>query len=85
MKKDIHKKIRPVVFYDASAKAEFLIQSCVSTDKTTVYKKDGKEYPLYNLDVSSASHPIYTGKDRIATKEGRVSKFKNKFGHEFSI
>lgn len=86
MKKDIHPKKRPVLFVDSSANAQFLIISAVDTEKTARYDADGKEYPMVSIDVSSASHPAYTGKSRVHVKEGRVARFKNKFGgHGFAI
>lgn len=84
MKKDIHPATQPVLFIDSSAETQFLIQSATRTDKTATYEADGKEYPVVYVDVSSASHPVYTGKSRVHVKEGRVARFKNKFGHSFS-
>ena len=57
------------------------IESCPTIPaKETGTWKDGKEYPLVKMDISSASHPFYTGKQRIADSEGRAEKFKKKFG-----
>ena len=78
MKKDIHPKYRPVVFSDDSAKFSFLTRSTVQTRDTIVWK-DGKEYPLYKLDISSASHPFYTGTQKIVDTEGRVDRFLRKY------
>jgi large subunit ribosomal protein L31 len=78
MKKDIHpKNYRPVLFVDNSNKAEFIISSTVQT-KETAKAKDGKEYPLYHLEISSASHPFYTGNEKTLDTAGRVEKFKAK-------
>ena len=78
MKKDIHpKNYRPVLFIDNSNKAEFIISSTVET-KETVKAKDGKEYPVYYLEISSASHPFYTGNEKTLDAAGRVEKFKAK-------
>ncbi|MEX0744533.1 MAG: type B 50S ribosomal protein L31, partial [Phycisphaeraceae bacterium] len=63
MKKDIHPKYRPVVFQDVSADFKFLTRSTVQT-KDTVKWEDGKEYPLVRVDISSASHPFFTGKQK---------------------
>lgn len=79
MKKGIHpENYREVLFYDASVQMGWVIRSCAQTSKTMVWT-DGKEYPLYSLDTSSASHPVYTGKRREASSEGRASKFNDKF------
>ncbi len=78
MKKDIHpKNYRQVLFVDNSNKAEFIISSTVDT-KETAKAKDGKEYPVYNIEISSASHPFYTGNEKILDTAGRVEKFKAK-------
>ena len=79
MKKDIHPKYREVVFRDEGAKFSFITRSTVQTRDTIVWE-DGKEYPLYKLDISSASHPFYTGKQKIVDSEGRVERFKRKYG-----
>lgn len=76
MKKDIHpKNYRPVIFHDNSSGEEFLIGSVVETTKVSKWT-DGKEYPLYNVEISSASHPFYTGKEKLLDTAGRVEKFK---------
>lgn len=79
MKKGIHpQNYRPVVFQDASADFAFLTRSCVETDETIVWT-DGKEYPLYRLEISSASHPFFTGKMKFVDTTGRVQKFQDKY------
>lgn len=79
MREGIHPEgYRPVVFRDVSAEVTFMISSTVKTDKKIKWE-DGKEYPLVELDVSSASHPYYTGKQRIFDSAGRVEKFKKKY------
>ncbi len=76
MKKDIHpQNYRPVLFIDNSNGAEFVIASTVATTETKK-AKDGKEYPLYRLEVSSASHPFYTGNEKSLDTAGRAEKFK---------
>lgn len=80
MKKDIHPNYRPVVFEDASCGFRFLTRSTVQTKKTTKWK-DGVEYPLVTVDISSQSHPFYTGKSRLLDAAGRVDKFRRKFGN----
>ncbi len=75
MKKDIHpQNFRPVVFQDTSNGAQFLISSTVVTKDIVTY--EGKEYPLYKVEISSASHPFYTGNETIVDSAGRVEKFK---------
>lgn len=77
MKKDIHpNNFREVVFHDNSSGAEFLIASTVKTTETT--KFNGKEYPLYRVEISSASHPFYTGNEKVIDTAGRVDRFKRR-------
>ena len=78
MKKNIHPNYRPVVFQDAAANFAFLTQSCVETEDTIKWT-DGKEYPLYKLEISSASHPFFTGKMKLLDTTGRVQKFQDKY------
>jgi large subunit ribosomal protein L31 len=78
MKEGIHPEYRPVVFRDVSCDKMFLTRSSVRTKDTVVWE-DGKEYPLVTVDVSSESHPFYTGKQRLVDAEGRVAKFNRKF------
>ena len=79
MKKGIHpENYRPVVFQDKGAGFAFLSQSTVKTHDTIKWE-DGKEYPLVHLDISSASHPFFTGKQKFVDTAGRVEKFQRKF------
>jgi len=78
MKKGIHPNYRPVVFLDVSSNTSFLTQSCVECDETMKWQ-DGNEYPLYKLEISSASHPFFTGKMSFVDTTGRVEKFQKKF------
>lgn len=78
MKKDIHPEYREVIFYDTSSDAKFLTRSTVQT-KETMQWDDGKEYPLVKVEVSSASHPFYTGKKLFVDTAGRVEKFNRKY------
>lgn len=75
MKKDLHHKdYRPVVFQDLNDKTTFLTRSVVATsDKITL---DGVEYPLVKVHISSATHPFFTGQEKLVDIEGRVDKFK---------
>ena len=79
MKKDIHPNYRPVVFQDNGADFAILTKSTVET-KETITWTDGKEYPLVRVDISSQSHPFYTGKQNIVDTAGRVDRFKRKYG-----
>lgn len=77
MKKDIHpKNFRPVAFKDASSDAVFLIDSTVATKETTIV--DGTEYPMYEVEITSASHPFYTGNEKTLDRTGRAEKFKQR-------
>ncbi|MBY5952800.1 type B 50S ribosomal protein L31 [Algoriphagus sp. NF] len=78
MKKDIHPNYRPVVFYDTSSEFKFLTQSTIETSETIVWE-DGNEYPLYKIEVSSQSHPFYTGKKMLLDTAGRVEKFNRRY------
>lgn len=78
MKKDIHPDYRLVVFQDNSANFSFITRSTVRT-RDTIKWEDGNEYPLYKLDISSASHPFYTGNQKIVDTEGRVERFMKKY------
>lgn len=76
MKKDIHpKNYRPVVFQDLNNGFTFLTRSTVASDETIKWE-DGNEYPLVKVHISAASHPFFTGEERIVDIEGRVDKFK---------
>ena len=79
MKPDIHPNYRPVVFKDNSADFAILTRSTVET-KETITWTDGKEYPLVRVDISSQSHPFYTGKQSMVDTAGRVDRFKRKYG-----
>ena len=79
MKPDIHPNYRPVVFKDNSADFAILTRSTVETTETITWT-DGKEYPLVRVDISSQSHPFYTGKQNIVDTAGRVDRFKRKYG-----
>ena len=79
MKPDIHPDYQYVVFQDAAANFSFLSRSTMKSE-TTIKWEDGNEYPLIKLDISSASHPFYTGKQKQAESGGQVDKFKQRFG-----
>ncbi len=77
MKSDTHpKNFREVVFVDNSSGAQFLIGSTVKTTEKTTY--NGKEYDLYRVEISSASHPFYTGNEKVIDTAGRVDRFNKR-------
>jgi large subunit ribosomal protein L31 len=82
MKSDIHPDYRPVVFKDKNADFAVLTGSTIRT-KETIQWEDGNEYPVYYVDISSESHPFYTGKQQFVDTLGRVEKFKQKFAGKY--
>ena len=82
MKSDIHPVYREVVFKDNKADFAILTRSTIRT-KDTIKWEDGNEYPVYYVDISSHSHPFYTGKEKFVDAMGRVEKFKKKFGGSY--
>lgn len=78
MKADIHPNYRDVVFQDVTASFAFLTRSTLGS-KETVKWEDGKEYPLIKVEISSASHPFYTGKQKVVDTGGRVDKFRKRY------
>ncbi|MEQ1565347.1 MAG: type B 50S ribosomal protein L31 [Myxococcota bacterium] len=78
MKKSIHPEYRYVVFRDVSSNFLFLTRSCASARETVEFQ--GQEHPVISVDVSSESHPFYTGTQKIMDTEGRVERFKKKYG-----
>ena len=79
MKKDIHPEYKEVVFRDEDADFAFLTRSTIKTSETITWE-DGKEYPLVKLEISSASHPFFTGKQKLVDSTGRVERFKQRYG-----
>ena len=79
MKPDIHPEYRLVVFTDQSADSSFLTRSTISTSETTIWE-DGNEYPLAKVEISSASHPFFTGQMKIVDTAGRVERFERRYG-----
>ncbi len=79
MKPHVHPHYRPVVFHDISADVSWLTRSTIATDETTVWE-DGHEYPLAKVEISSASHPFYTGTLRIVDSAGRVDRYLRRYG-----
>ncbi|MGV3525538.1 MAG: type B 50S ribosomal protein L31 [Candidatus Sericytochromatia bacterium] len=78
MKKDIHPNYRPVVFRDISTDFAILTKSTVQTNDTITWE-DGNEYPLMKVEISSASHPFFTGTQKIVDTEGRVERFRKRY------
>ena len=78
MKADIHPEYRFVVFRDITNGFEFLTKSTIATKETTTF--EGTEYPMVNMDISSESHPFYTGTQKIMDSAGRVEKYYRKYG-----
>lgn len=74
MKTDTHPESRTVIFKDITADVMFLAPSTIKTSANGTY--EGKEYPLYEIEISSASHPFWTGNDRSVDTAGRVERFK---------
>jgi large subunit ribosomal protein L31 len=79
MKKGIHPDNNLVVFKDISTDYAFLCHSTIST-KDTITWEDGNEYPLVKLEISSDSHPFFTGKQKLVDTAGRVDKFYKRYG-----
>jgi large subunit ribosomal protein L31 len=79
MKQGIHPEYRPVVFRDISADFAFLTRSTATSERTIEWE-DGSTYPVIDVDVSSASHPFYTGRSRVLDTAGRVEKFRRRYG-----
>lgn len=77
MKAGIHPEYRDVVFQDTSTGIQFLIGSTIKTQKTCEY--EGRKLPLVTVDISSASHPYFTGKQKFIDAAGRVEKFQRKY------
>lgn len=77
MKSGIHPEYRPIAFRDLASGETFITRSTASSDKTV--EIDGTTYPVIDVEISSASHPFYTGKQRILDSAGRVEKFNQRF------
>ena len=78
MKKEIHpENYREVIFEDVTSGKRFLIGSTIEAEKTDKWE-DGKQYPVVQVEISSASHPFYTGQSKVIDTAGRVYKFKKR-------
>ncbi|KQZ60366.1 MULTISPECIES: type B 50S ribosomal protein L31 [unclassified Lysobacter] len=80
MKAGIHPEYRDVVFQDVTTDFQIVTRSTLSSKETV--KVDGTEYPLIKVDISSASHPFYTGKHKIMDTSGRVDKFRKRYAQK---
>lgn len=78
MKPDIHPEYRPVVFQDTSSDLAFLTRSTIETSETIEWE-DGNTYPFAKVEISSASHPFYTGKQILVDSGGRVERFRRRY------
>jgi len=78
MKKEIHPEYKEVVFFDTQSEYKFLTKSTMSSEETIKWE-DGNTYPLIKVEVSSASHPFYTGKRVFLDTAGRVEKFNRRY------
>ena len=81
MKEGIHPEYRAVVFQDTSSDFKFLTRSTIDTNETIEWD-DGNTYPLARVEISSASHPFYTGKQILVDSGGRVERFRRRYGRE---
>lgn len=79
MQHAIHPAYRPVVFRDRGADQAFLTRSTLTSDRTVVWE-DGNTYPVFDVEISSASHPFYTGNARVMDTAGRVERFERRYG-----
>jgi large subunit ribosomal protein L31 len=80
MKKDIHPKYHPVVFVDPSVGAEFVTRSTMTSGE--VRNIDGVDHYVIRMEISSASHPFFTGKQRFVDTAGRVERFREKYNYK---
>lgn len=81
MKADIHPEYREVVFQDVTSEFKILTRSTLGS-KETIKWEDGNEYPLIKVDVSSATHPFYTGQNKLMDTSGRVDKFRKRYAQK---
>ncbi|OFY63720.1 MAG: 50S ribosomal protein L31 [Bacteroidetes bacterium RIFCSPLOWO2_02_FULL_36_8] len=84
MKKGIHPEYHPIVFEDLSSNYKFLSRSTMTSQDTIVWE-DGNTYPLIKVEISSKSHPFYTGKKMLVDTAGRVDKFKKRYAKKAAV
>ena len=78
MQVEIHPSYEPIVFRDLASGVSFLTRATITSDKTIEWE-DGKTYPVHDVEISSESHPFYTGKQRIMDAAGRVERFNDRY------
>jgi large subunit ribosomal protein L31 len=83
MKSSIHPVSRPVVFRDRAAGSSFLTRSTLDSERHVEWE-DGHTYPVIDVEISSASHPFYTGKGRVVDTAGRVERFERRYGASYT-
>lgn len=81
MKQGIHPEYREVVFVDTSSDLKFLTRSTAETDESIEWD-DGNTYPMVRVEISSASHPFYTGKQILVDSGGRIERFRRRYGQK---
>lgn len=81
MKTNLHPTARQGVFKDVASDFSFLGTSTMDSEETIKWE-DGQTYPLIKIEISSASHPFFTGKQQVLDTEGRISRFKKKYGNK---
>ena len=84
MKADIHPDYHDVVFQDVTSDFKFLTRSTLGS-KETIKWEDGNEYPLIKVEISSATHPFYTGQNRVLDTAGRIDKFKRRYAADSTV
>ncbi|MDQ1023512.1 type B 50S ribosomal protein L31 [Streptomyces phaeochromogenes] len=84
MRVGIHPVSRPVVYRDRAADVAFLTRSTADSTRTIEWE-DGNTYPVIDVEVSSASHPFYTGNSRVMDSAGRVERFERRYGRAASL
>ena len=84
MRSGIHPVSRPVVFRDRAAGFQLLTRSTLDTQRTVEWE-DGATYPVVDVDISSASHPFYTGTSRVVDTAGRVERFERRYGRTAAV
>jgi large subunit ribosomal protein L31 len=83
MKQSIHPMYQEVIYKDVSSGFRFLTRSTMQAKETEVWE-DGKSYPVVKVEISSASHPFFTGKKRLLDTEGRIERFQKKYSKKGS-
>ena len=84
MKQGIHPDYHPVVFMDTTTGFKFLSGSTKTSSETVVWE-DGNEYPLLRVEITSDSHPFYTGRQKFTQAYGRVDRFNKKYGLKYEL